>query len=119
MAIEKKRQNRKLLTLASLEEIHFTEGFASVKAAFERVAEQRSNWMIVKPGNGVPSRRTDLAENSGIVYDDYSPPALWQPPYAVLLGTLAPKPRSDYITHAGEEIAVPIDGKVRFHFFWT
>src|SRR5206468_1627050 len=119
MAQHEKRQRRKTLNLAGLEELYFDDGFDSAKAAFERFADARTDWAVIKPGQGIPSQRTDLTDNSGIVYDDYSPPALWQPPYAVLLATLDSSAHVDYVSHPGEEIAVPIEGRVRFHFFWS
>lgn len=119
MANQRKRQTRKLLTLATLEELYFADGYNPTKAAFERVAGQRQDWAVIKPGQGVASRRTDLPENSGITYDDYSPPPLWQSPYVVQLATLAAQSRKDFVHHAGEEIAVPVEGKIRFHFFWS
>jgi transcriptional regulator with XRE-family HTH domain len=119
MLTHAKRQNRKALSLAALEEQYFSGGIEAARAGFEGMADKRNDWAVIKTGQGTSSRRTDLSENSGISYVNYSPPAFWQPTYAVLHATLDPTPQADYVSHAGEEIVVPTEGKIRFHVFWS
>jgi len=114
-----KRQSRRALSLGALEEQYFSGGIEAARAAFERMVDKGNNWAVIKPEKGTSSRRTDLSENAGISYLNYSPPAFWQPPYAVLRATLDSTPQKNYVSHAGEEIVVPIKGKVHFHVFWS
>jgi len=113
------RQNRRALSLGALEEQYFSGGIEAARAAFERVVDKGNNWAVIKPEKGTSSRRTDLSENAGISYLNYSPPAFWQPAYAVLRATLDSTPQKNYVSHAGEEIVVPTKGKIRFHVFWS
>ncbi len=115
----RKKQNRKQLTVAALQELYCAEGFAEARAAFESEAPAAGNWAIVKPGAGSASRRTEVVDEAAIAYEDYSPPAPWQPPYAVLLGSLAAARRPDYVSHTGEELIVPTQGKIRFHAYYS
>lgn len=112
-------KQRRSLTLAWLESLYFDEGHDAARKAFESLVEPRRNWAVVKQGQGGGAHRTDLREDASITYEDYSPPASWQPTFAVLLATVSPGQRSSYVSHEGEELVIPIERKIQFHYFWS
>jgi DNA-binding XRE family transcriptional regulator len=112
---------KKARSLGWLAELYFGEGAGAAKEAFASFAPETGirAYQVLKAGQGLPSRRTDVRNEDGISYDGYSPPALWEAPYSLLRVRFAPAPQRDFIFHSGEEILIPIAGQIRYHFYWS
>jgi transcriptional regulator with XRE-family HTH domain len=69
--------------------------------------------------NGSPSWRTDTQTQDRIHYESFNPPALWSAPYSLQRAEFQPVAggKEDFIFHGGEEILVPIEGRILYHFF--
>ena len=73
---------------------------------------------LLKEPHGA-SRRSDVAANEGISYESFNPPVLWGSPYSVQRVRFDPRPKTRYISHRGEELLLPVQGKIKYHFYWS
>ena len=78
------------------------------------------DWSIVHDAQGFSTLRTEVTAASDITYLSFDPPELWGSSYSVLKATFAPRRvRTEFMSHAGEEVLVPTAGKILYHFAWT
>jgi transcriptional regulator with XRE-family HTH domain len=106
-------------SLSWLEELYFAEGHEAANEAFQRLlpdAELRS-YHVQRPGQGPPAQKTDTQSGDSVVYRSFNAPSLWNMPYSVLRMRPDHTPRSDFVYHGGEELLVPISGRIQYHFF--
>lgn len=106
-------------SLASLEEVYFSEGYRSASDAFRRMLpdiDLRSHY-LQRPGQGQSVQRTDSQASDGITYQSYNAPALWDVPYSLLRVGFEYVPKTDFMYHGGEELLIPISGRIFYHFF--
>ena len=110
---------QKQRSLAWLEEIYFSDGHQAANAAFERMlpdADLRPYYYL-RAGHGQPAQRTDTAEEDGIQYESFNAPSLWDVPYSLLRVRFEHVPKTDFMYHGGEEILIPISGRIHYHFY--
>ncbi len=74
---------------------------------------------IVAPADAPRVLRTDAPESVGISYHSYNPPAIWGAGYSVMRVTFPPSVPTEFMSHAGEELLVPVSGRVQYQFFWA
>ncbi|MDX1568303.1 MAG: helix-turn-helix transcriptional regulator [Longimicrobiales bacterium] len=74
---------------------------------------------VVGPSDAPRVLRTDAPESVGISYHSYNPPAIWGAGYSVMRVTFPPSVPTEFMSHAGEELLVPISGQVQYQFFWA
>ncbi len=112
---------KKARSLGWLAELYFSNGVKAAKDAFAGIAPETGlrPYHVLKAGQGLPTKRTDVKNEDGITYDSFSPPALWEAPYSLLRVQFEPVVKKDFMFHSGEELLVPISGQVRYHFFWS
>jgi transcriptional regulator with XRE-family HTH domain len=67
---------------------------------------------------GEPALRTAAEEQDRIRYQTFAPP-LWAWPYSILRVRFDPAEKDRFMHHGGEEILLPIEGSVAYHFFWS
>ncbi len=106
-------------SLSWLEELYFAEGHEAANEAFQRLlpdADLRS-YYVQRPGQGQLVQRTDIQSADNVAYKSFNAPSLWNIPYSVLRMRPDHTPRSDFIYHGGEELLVPITGRIQYHFF--
>lgn len=102
--------------------VAFRDGYDAAVAVLRDYlpASANQDWYIVHEAQGFSTLRTEVTAASDITYLSFDPPDLWGPSYAVLRATFAPRrARSDFMSHAGEEALIPIDGRIQYHFAWT
>ncbi len=119
MAIKKNRELPKQPAISWLEQIYFTEGHEAANEAFQRLlpdADLRS-YCLQRPGQGQLAQRTDIQSAENVAYKSFNAPSLWNVPFSVLRVHLDHTPRNDFVYHGGEELLIPISGRIRFHFF--
>lgn len=108
-------------TLDSLAKLHFSQGSEGVRKALEGFREERANLRnahVGKASQGEAVHRTDVGESEGIKYERFNPP--WGASYSVLRATFENTPKTKtYIYHSGEELLIPVRGKIAYHFFWS
>jgi transcriptional regulator with XRE-family HTH domain len=79
---------------------------------------QRLTYRVVNPAEAPLVERSDTVGSSDeISYWDYSPPPLWQPPYAILRVVFTDKKKTHLMVHAGEEVIVPVSGEIEYDFW--
>jgi transcriptional regulator with XRE-family HTH domain len=119
MATKQNRILPKQTSLSWLEEIYFTEGSNAAKEAFQRLlpdADLRS-YYLQRPVQGQLGQKNEAQSGENAAYKSFSPPALWNVPYSVLRVHFDAVPRTDFVYHRGEELLVPISGRMQIHFF--
>src|SRR5579884_2939196 len=106
--------------IAQIENLYFEQGQA---VAEERLVQLLGPHESAGPCHvsdwGQPSLRTDVNDKDGILYKSYNPPATWNAPYSVQLVTFENKEKADYMFHSGEELLVPMSGRITYHFYWS
>jgi transcriptional regulator with XRE-family HTH domain len=119
----KKRRTRTtgVETIQSLENLYFTDGYDGVKGAlarkFESGAIDTPFWLSEAGKNAY---RTDVGQSEHLRFESFSPPPLWQAPYAISLAHFTRReegPFTKFIYHGIEEILVPIEGTIQYRFF--
>jgi len=61
----------------------------------------------------------DIVPDDDIAYQSFSPPPSWNAAYSLQRIRLGPKHKNEFVFHPGEEIMIPVQGEVSYHFFWT
>jgi transcriptional regulator with XRE-family HTH domain len=61
----------------------------------------------------------DITPEDDIAYESFSPPPLWDAAYSLQRIRLGPKHKNEFVFHPGEEIMIPVQGEVSYHFFWS
>jgi transcriptional regulator with XRE-family HTH domain len=102
--------------------VAFTEGYDSAVNVLRDYlpATAYQDWTIIHEAAGFSTLRTEVTAASDITYLSYDPPDLWGPSYSVLKATFAPRrARTEFMSHSGEEVLIPISGRIQYHFAWT
>jgi len=102
--------------------VAFAEGYDSAVAVLRDYlpASAYQDWSIVQEAQGFSTLRTEVSAASDITYLSFDPPDLWGPSYSVLRVTFSPRrARTDFMSHAGEEVLIPVSGRIQYHFAWT
>lgn len=104
-------------------DLYIAKGFDAVEAElvrqFATAAIDRCCWLSEE---GKTAYRTDVGESEHLNFESFSPPPLWQAPYAVSLARFRRPERGAFthlIYHGAEEILLPIEGAVQYSFFHT
>src|SRR2546423_228689 len=119
MAKPNGKMAQKQSSLAQLEELYFCQGPEVAYDAFKGYLPQWTDrpYLLIKPEEGQPAHRTDVAARDGITYEGFSPPAFCDVPYVLLRARFDYVPKKDFMYHGGEEILVPCSGEVYYHFY--
>jgi len=102
--------------------VAFREGYDAAVGVLRDYlpASTFQDWSIAHEAQGFSTLRTEVTAASDITYLSFDPPDLWGPSYSVLKATFAPRrARTDFMSHAGEEVLVPTSGRIQYHFAWT
>jgi len=102
--------------------VAFEEGYDAAVAVLRDYlpASAYQDWSIVQEAQGFSTLRTEVSAASDITYLSFDPPDLWGPSYSVLRVTFSPRrARTDFMSHAGEEVLIPLSGRIQYHFAWT
>jgi transcriptional regulator with XRE-family HTH domain len=119
MSTKKVRALPKQPSLSWLEDLYFSDGYEAASEAFHRLlpdADLRS-YHIQRLGQGQVVQRADIQSAENVAYKSFNAPALWNIPYSVLRMRPDQTPREDFIYHGGEELLIPISGRIQYHFF--
>jgi len=109
-------RRRKARSIGWLAEIYFRDGRAAAQAALEAISpgDLLQNYRVVRKGE--PALRTAAEEQDRIRYQTFAPP-LWSWPYSILRVRFDPVEKNRFMHHVGEEILLPIEGRIAYHFF--
>jgi transcriptional regulator with XRE-family HTH domain len=111
-------RRKKTRSIAWLAEIYFRDGRDAARNALEAVSpgEMLQDYRVVRRGEH--ALRTHAERRDRIRYQSFNPP-LWGWPYSILRVRFDPAEKDRFMHHGGEEILLPIQGSVSYHFFWS
>ncbi len=116
MATPKRSTN----SLAHLERLAFEHG---ADAAISHIHQSLGPEGLVRDysvvEHGVNVHRLDTSANDQIAYQSFDPPSSWNLPYSVQLVRFAVRKKHDFMFHEGEELLIPLQGDIQYHFFWA
>jgi len=106
--------------LALIESLYFRAGSETARHQFQRLlGPDQSLRPFVLCDVGHPSVGMDITPEDDIAYESFSPPPLWDAAYSLQRIRLGPKHKNEFVFHPGEEIMIPVQGEVSYHFFWS
>lgn len=106
-------------TLAWLSQIYYSEGADKARRVFEELPQSASHrgYNIIKSDAAQISLRTDVAAQDDITYYDFSAPSHWELPFTILRARFGFQKKDRFMSHAGEEVLIPVEGEIFYHFF--
>ena len=106
-------------TFGALAEAYLKRRPDIVESIITRTCRDRlSPFQVIDASKARRADRGDMVSpEDEIEYRDFSPPALWQAPYSVLHATFTGKEKQKLMTHCGEELLVPVVGKIEYDFW--
>ena len=109
-------RRKKARSIGWLAEIYFRDGRRAAQAALEAISpgDLLQNYRVVRKGE--PALRTTAEQQDRIRYETFAPP-LWAWPYSILRVRFDPAEKDRFMHHGGEEILLPIEGSISYHFF--
>jgi transcriptional regulator with XRE-family HTH domain len=109
-------RRKKARSIGWLAEIYFRDGREAAQAALEAISpgDLLQNYRVVRKGE--PALRTTAEQQDRIRYQTFAPP-LWAWPYSILRVRFDPAEKDRFMHHGGEEILLPIEGSISYHFF--
>ncbi len=109
-------RRKKARSIGWLAEIYFRDGRAAAQAALEAISpgDLLQNYRVVRKGEH--ALRTTAEQQDRIRYQTFAPP-LWAWPYSILRVRFDPAEKDRFMHHGGEEILLPIEGSIAYHFF--
>ncbi len=118
MVESKPDRRRKARSIGWLAEIYFRDGREAAQTALEAVSPENllRNCRVVRKGE--QALRTNTEQRDRIRYQSFNPP-LWGWPYSILRARFDPVEKEKFMHHGGEEILLPTQGSVAYHFFWS
>ena len=111
-------RRKKSRSVAWLADIYFRDGEDAARKALEAISpgDMLRNHRVVRRGEA--ALRTHAQQRDRIRYQSFNPP-LWGWPYSILQARFDPAEKDRFMHHGGEEILLPIQGGVSYHFFWS
>ena len=109
-------RRKKTRSIGWLADIYFRDGRAAAQAALEAISpgDLLQNYRVVRKGE--PALRTAAEQQDRIRYETFAPP-LWAWPYSILRVRFDPAEKDRFMHHGGEEILLPVEGSISYHFF--
>jgi len=109
-------RRKKARSIGWLAEIYFRDGREAARTALEAISpgDLLQNYRVVRRGEH--ALRTTTEKRDRIRYQSFNPP-LWAWPYSILRVRFDPVEKDRFMHHGGEEILLPIEGSVAYHFF--
>lgn len=109
-------RRKKARSIGWLADIYFRDGREAARIALEAISpgDLLQNYRVVRRGEH--ALRTTTEQRDRIRYQSFTPP-LWAWPYSVLRARFEPAEKDRFMHHGGEEILLPIEGSVAYHFF--
>jgi transcriptional regulator with XRE-family HTH domain len=109
-------RRKKTRSIGWLAEIYFRDGRRAAQTALEAISpgDLLQNYRVVRKGE--PAMRTTAEQQDRIRYETFAPP-LWAWPYSILRVGFDPAEKDRFMHHGGEEILLPIEGSISYHFF--
>ncbi|MCH8890552.1 MAG: helix-turn-helix domain-containing protein [Myxococcales bacterium] len=109
-------RRKKARSIGWLAEIYFRDGRQAAQTALEAISpgDLLQNYRVVRKGE--PALRTTAEQQDRILYQTFAPP-LWAWPYSILRASFDPAEKDRFMHHGGEEILLPIEGSISYHFF--
>ena len=106
--------------LALIESLYFGAGPKAAQDQLQRLlGPDQSLRPFSLSDTGLPSVGMDIVPSDEISYESFSPPAAWNAAYSLQKVHLGAVEKHEYVFHPGEELLIPVEGEVAYHFFWS
>jgi transcriptional regulator with XRE-family HTH domain len=106
--------------LVLIESLYFGAGPKAAQDQLQRLlGPEQSLRPFFLSDTGLPSVGMDIVPEDEIAYESFSPPASWNAAYSLQWVRFGAKEKAEYVFHPGEEILIPIQGEIAYHFFWS
>jgi transcriptional regulator with XRE-family HTH domain len=117
---ERRPKGSQLSGLALIENLYFRAGREAAQGQLQRLlGADQSARSFALCDVGQPAVGMSTIPGDDISYESFNPPVSWNAVYSIQRVRLGPKSKTDYIFHPGEEILIPTQGEVAYHFFWS
>jgi len=117
---ERRSKTAQLSGLALIENLYFRAGPEAAQGQLQRLlGAEQSVRAFALCDVGQPAVGLNTLPSDDISYETFSPPVSWNAVYSVQRIRLGAKLKSDFLFHPGEEILIPTQGEVAYHFFWS
>jgi transcriptional regulator with XRE-family HTH domain len=117
---ERRFKAGQLTGLALVEHLYFRVGTTPAQRQFERLlGMDQLPRAFALCDVGQPAVGTHTLPGDEISFESFNPPATWNAGYSIQRVRFGPKVKSDFISHPGEELLIPAQGTVAYHFFWS
>jgi transcriptional regulator with XRE-family HTH domain len=104
--------------LALIEQIYFQLGHRAAQGHLQRLLGVEKLPFAVSD-SGPKSTCIHHSASDEISLQDFSPPPEWNVAYSIQLATFSNKEKDEFLFHSGEQLLIPIEGELQYHFFWT
>jgi transcriptional regulator with XRE-family HTH domain len=106
--------------LALIESLYFSVGAEAAQDQLQRLlGPDQSLRPFSLSDTGLPSVGMDIVPSDEISYQSFSPPAAWNATYSLQKVRFGAVEKQEYVFHPGEELLIPVEGEVAYHFFWS
>ncbi len=117
---ERRSKSAQLSGLALIENLYFRAGPEAAQGQLQRLlGAEQSVRAFALCDVGQPAVGMNTIPSDDISYETFSPPVSWNAVYSVQRIRLGPKIKGDFLFHPGEEILIPTQGEIAYHFFWS
>src|SRR5271168_738722 len=122
--LEAKNKTKPVLPsgLALIESLYFGSGAKAAQDQLQHLlGPDQALWPFSLSEKSQPRLETDIVAADDVSYQNFSPPLSWNAPYSLQLIRFGrkEKERDEYAFHSGEELLIPVDGRVEYQFFWS
>jgi transcriptional regulator with XRE-family HTH domain len=114
----KRGRATQLSGLALIEELYFGLGQQAAQSHLERLLGADSRPFALSE-SGQASACIHLSPSDEVLPQDFSPPSHWNVSYSIQFAKLGNKEKDEYVFYPGEQLLIPVEGEIEYHFFWT
>jgi transcriptional regulator with XRE-family HTH domain len=117
---EKRFKAGQITGLALVEHLYLRMGAPPALRQFEQqLGGDQSQRAFALCDVGKPAVGTHVVPSDEISFESFNAPASWNAGYSIQRVHFGPKVKADFISHPGEELLIPEQGTVAYHFFWS
>jgi len=116
--LRRKGRTAQLSGLALIEQLYFGIGYKAAQEQMEHLLDGDSRPFAVSE-SGRATTCVHFSACDEVSLQDFSPPAHWNVAYSIQFARLRNKERDEYLFYPGEQILIPVEGEIHYHFFWT
>jgi transcriptional regulator with XRE-family HTH domain len=116
--LRRKERTAQFSGLALIEQLYFGIGYKAAQEQMQRLLGGDSRPFAVSESGQASTSVHFSASDEGSL-QDFSPPSHWNVAYSIQFARLRNKEKDDYLFYPGEQILIPVEGEIQYHFFWS